>query len=115
MRVWGRVGQVNGVGGTWTLVETDANGFNQNVYFTALIQGLRLGLGESPFYANVGIPAQQSVITGIPPDYYVMNMQTLYSPYFASLMITRLVSSSPLYRVSAVALNGAILEVEVAV
>ena len=40
MRTYGRVGQVNGIGGTWVVIETDANGFNDNVYLTTLAQVL---------------------------------------------------------------------------
>ena len=41
----------------WVVVETDANGFNDLVYFSNLLQVLQLGLGESPFFSNFGIPA----------------------------------------------------------
>ena len=49
---------------------------------------LRLQLGESPFYANYGIPAQQSVVQQIHPDYYVARTQAQFAPFFASLSIT---------------------------
>jgi hypothetical protein len=44
-------------------VTTDANGYNDAVYLTTLSQVLKLNLGESPFYANYGIPQYQSVLT----------------------------------------------------
>jgi hypothetical protein len=104
MRVFGRV---NGV---WQVVETDAAGFNDDVYLTALAQDLQLNLGESPFYANNGIPAQQSVITQVYPDYYAMMAQVQYSKYFASLIIARVAKSNPpFYNVTAVTNRGAIL------
>jgi hypothetical protein len=108
MRTYGRVGQVDGYGGQWVVVTTDAAGFNDSVYLLALIQGLKLGLGESPVYANVGIPAVQSVITQIFPDWYLMQMQTLYAPYFASLVITRQpLSPTPVYNIQVVTHSGA--------
>jgi len=95
-------------------VTTDANGFNDAVYFTTLLQCLRLNLGESPTYANYGIPAQQSVITQVFPDFYAAQTQTQFSPYFAALAITRVPASNPpVYRVRAVTHAGAILETTV--
>jgi hypothetical protein len=115
MRTYGRVGQINGMGGTWVQVDTDANGFNDQVYITTLIQCLKLNLGESPFYANRGIPAQQSVVTQVFPDYYAAQTQTQFSAFFASLVITRVQGSfPPAYRVNAVCHSGAILNAMVA-
>jgi hypothetical protein len=117
VRTWGRIGQdENGRGGTWVEVTTDANGFNEDVYLTTLVQCLRLNLGESPFYANYGIPAYPSVITQTYPDFYAAQTQTQFAPYFASLTIQRLnTSGAPIYLVTAVCFNGAIIPLEVAV
>lgn len=116
MRTWGRVGQVNGVGGTWQEVTTAPNGDNSMVYLTTLIQNLRLNLGESPFYANNGIPAYQSVMTQIAPDFYVSRIQQQFAPYFASLQIKRVPGTAqPTYNVTAVTLYGAVLEQEIPV
>ena len=114
MRTYGRMNQVNGQGGTWVEVTTDANGYNDQVYLTTLIQTLKLNLGESPFFGNYGIPAQQSVVTQVFPDFYVAQTQTQFAPYFASLVIQRKVGSfPPVYNVTAVAHNGSVLDVEV--
>ncbi len=114
MRTYGRIGQIDGQGGTWVEVSTDANGYNDQVYLTTLIQCLKLNLGESPFYGDYGIPAQQSVITQVFPDFYVAQTQSQFTPYFASLVIQRKVGSfPPVYFVQAVAHSGAILKVEV--
>ncbi len=110
MRTWGRTYDSLG-NPTWVEVTTDANGFNDNVYLTALAQALKLNLGESPFYANVGIPQYQTIMTQVFPDYYVIMIQSLFAPYFASLVITRVVNvSPPQYNVQAVTHSGAILE-----
>jgi hypothetical protein len=115
MRTYGRVGQVNGTGGTWVVVTTDPNGYNDQVYITTLIQVLKLNLNESPFYGNYGIPAQQSVVTQVFPDYYAAQTQSFFAPYFASLSITRVPGSfPPIYNVSVLCHSGAIVNQKVA-
>jgi hypothetical protein len=112
MRTWGRT-FVNGVW-TWQLVQTDpTTGLNDMVYLTTLTQTLLLNLGESPFYANRGIPAQQSVIQQVFPDYYVALTQQLFAPYFASLTIKRTASNPPTYGVRVMTHQGIILNASV--
>jgi hypothetical protein len=110
LRTYGRINQVNGMGGTWVEVTTDQNGYADQVYFTTLCQVLKLNLNESPFFANYGIPAQQSVITQVFPDYYATATQTQFAPYFASLVITRIQGSNPpVYSAMALCHSGAVL------
>jgi hypothetical protein len=104
MRVYGRV---NGV---WQEVQTDAAGHNDYVYLTALIQCLKLNLNESPFWADWGIPAQQSVIQQIIPDFYVMLIQQRYAGYFASLSIVRTSTLPPTYSVTVTTNQGVIVQ-----
>lgn len=74
----------------WVVITPDAQtGLPDLLWFATLAQTLRLSLGESPFYANYGLPAQQSVLTQIPPDFYVARTQAQYSQYFASLVISK--------------------------
>jgi len=88
--------------GKWQLV-TDT----PYVWLTTLIQTLRLITGESPFYTTTGIPAYQSIRTQIAPDIAVNNIQTQFSPYFSSLIISKVpTASTPTYNVSAVLPNG---------
>lgn len=90
MRVWGRRYNVLDPNQwTWVSVETDENGANDLALVTALVQVLKLSLGESPFYGDYGIPGHQSVTTQIFPDYYAALTQQRYAPYFSSLIITR--------------------------
>ena len=89
MRVYGRVYSPDRSTWTWYEVDTDSTGGNDAVYATALIQVIKLQLGESPFYASYGIPAIQSVQTQVPPDYYVALTQQRYAQFFGSLIITR--------------------------
>lgn len=109
IRTYARVNNEDG-SKTWTVIETDANGFEDNIWLTTLAQCLKLNLGESPFYASFGIPQYQTIVTQVLPDYYVMATQTQFAPYFASLTITRVQGSfPPVYQVNAVCHNGAIL------
>lgn len=107
MRTWGRVDRV------WVEVVTDAKGNNDAVYLITLIQVLKLTPGESPFYANHGIPGQASVISQLFPDYYTNLTQQQFSPYFASISITRMQdqppNTPPTYQVQIVTNTGAIL------
>lgn len=116
MRTYGRIGGAqNGIGGTWTEVDTDTNGYSDMVWVTTLCQTLLLNLGESPFFGDYGIPAEQSVITQVAPDYYVAITQQQFAPYFASLAITRVQgAANPTYNVRAVCNSGAVLSAQVA-
>lgn len=112
MRTYGVVPAPIG-GQQWVEVTTDQNGYNDLVYLTTLCQVLQLNRGESPFYANYGIPVLQSVQTQVPPDYYVMQTQAQFAPYFASLTVARATASdgSPVYNIRVVTHSGAILTV----
>jgi hypothetical protein len=115
MRVWGRTYNADGTY-QWVAVVTDANGDSSNCYLTALCQAIKLNLGESPFYANTGIPQYQTVITQTFPDYYAQQLQQQYAQYFASLTIVRVAGSfPPQYNVTARCNSGAILNTTVAV
>lgn len=108
MRTWGR----NHLG-EWEEVSGD----NDAIYLTTLIQNLKLNIGESPFYARNGIPAQQSVISQIFPDYYVQQIQQQFSKYFASLLIAKIPTSLqnhyPLYKINVLTHQGARIGIEV--
>jgi hypothetical protein len=93
----------------WVEVTTDAAGYNAAVWLTTLAQVLALGLNESPVFGNYGIPAQQSVVTQVLPDYYANQTQQQFSQYFLSLLVTRQASNPPTYAVSALAAPGASL------
>jgi hypothetical protein len=73
---------------TWWLVTTDVNGYNDSVYLTTLAQVCKLNLGESPFFANYGIPAHPSVLTQVYPDFYMLRTQQQFAGFFASLILT---------------------------
>lgn len=110
MRTYGRDAT-----GTWIEVDTDAQGNDDFVWITSLAQALKLSPGESPFYADVGIPAQQSIITQVYPDYYVALMQTRYAQYFASLTIAKAAQpananpATPTYEVNIVTHKGVVI------
>ncbi|MFZ4998399.1 hypothetical protein ACOY5P_03255 [Enterobacter asburiae] len=115
MRTWGRVTDANG-NKTWVAVETDENGDSSYVWLTTLIQTLKLGLGESPFYAQYGIPAQQSIAQQVYPDYYVNMTQQQFAGYFASLTITKVDrAASPTYTIDVIFRNGVSIQENIAV
>ncbi len=93
IRVFGRFYDANG-NYTWQVIQTDANGVSDYAYITALIQCFRLNLNESPFWANFGIPAKQSVDQQIPPDYYVTLIQQFFLQFFVSLIVSRVPKSA---------------------
>lgn len=115
MRTFGRIGGgQNGIGGTWIEVDTDANGYQDMIWLTTLCQTLLLNRGESPFFGAYGIPAVQSVITQVAPDYYVAQTQQQFAQYFASLTISRVSAPNPTYNIRALCNSGAILQTQVA-
>lgn len=78
----------------WVVVETE-DGFNDKVYITAMAQTLKLNLNESPFWANFGIPARQSVLQQIMPDFYIVYTQKYYAQFFAALTISKKIVPVP--------------------
>lgn len=102
MRTYGR----SGPNGVWVEIVTEPNGYNDQVYMTTLIQCLKAQLGESPFYADYGLPSEQSIMQQLFPDYYVAVLQQRFAPYFAALSITRTSDSPPTYQVNITEHNG---------
>ena len=144
MRVWGRVPITKGitwseVGSLWSAyantwndtainsqatyqwqeVTTDSKGFNDGVYVTAFCQVLQLQTGESPFYADYGIPAHQSVMTQIFPDFNAYLMQQRYAPFFAALQMTKANVNNqygvptPVYDVTVTTQTGSTISVQI--
>jgi hypothetical protein len=113
-RIWGRVYASDG-SYTWTAVTPSSNGSLDYVYITNLVQVLKLSLGESPFFANWGIPAQRAIIQQIFPDYYVYIVQQQFAQYFASLTISKITDPSPMYRVNIVTNAGTPVNVDIPV
>jgi len=85
------------------------------VWLATLAQTLRLNQGESPFYANYGIPAHTSVMTQVAPNAAVNRTQQQYAPYFASLTVYKdPTQTDPTYIINAVFKNGTTLQTSVA-
>ncbi|MBP2171015.1 hypothetical protein J2125_004207 [Erwinia toletana] len=115
MRTWGRITDEHGQA-KWIAVEADEKGDFSWGWLTTLIQTLKLSLGESPFYAQYGMPTQQSIVTQIHPDYYVNITQQQFAGYFASLSISKTEGADrPTYEIQAVFLNGASFSERIAV
>lgn len=66
-------------------------------------------------FGSYGIPAQQSVVTQVFPDYYVTLTQQAFAPYFLALILTKLPTLTPSYLVNATANPGAIMTNPVAI
>lgn len=115
MRTYGRIPNADGSPGPWVKVETDAQGFNDMVYLTTLIQCLKLNLGESPFYANNGIPAKPSVVQQVFPDFYVSRTQSQFASYFASLIVSKQPFPRPMYKINVTTNQGVKLNPEVSI
>ena len=114
MRTWGRTYNEDG-SSQWIEVTPDQNGFEDNIWLTTLVQALKLNLGESPFYANLGIPQYQTIMTQVFPDFYCTQIQQYFAPRFASLTITRAPASfPPVYNVQAVCHSGATINETIA-
>lgn len=109
MRTYGRLPN-----GQWVKVETAPDGDDSQVWLTTLCQTIKLNRQESPFYANYGIPAQQSVQTQVFPDFYMAQTQAQFLPYFVSLTLAKLPSDSPTYRIVAVTPRGTLVDTQVA-
>lgn len=105
MRTYGRTTNPDG-SKKWVEITTDANGFNDAVYLTTLCQVLKLNLGESPFYANYGIPFKPTIVQQVQPDYYVAKTQQQFAQYFASLIIAKVGTNPPTYNVSVTTHQG---------
>jgi hypothetical protein len=113
MRTYGRITNPDG-SLSWVEVSTDANGNNDKVWLTTLVQTLKLNLGESPFFATSGIPAQQSVMQQVFPDYYVSLTQQAFAPFFASLIISKVPNTTmPTYDVRVTTNQGVTLNASI--
>lgn len=114
MRTFGRTFQPDG-SYQWVVVTTDANGYNDSVYLTTLVQCLKMGLGESPMFSSLGIPAQQSVLTQVFPDFYTNFIVGYFRQFFASLTVQKINALDPkgvpfpAYKIDAVTNQGAII------
>lgn len=111
MRTYGRL-WTDGVP-LWIEVDPDSNGDPSQIYLTTLLQCLQLVLGESPFYANYGVPDFQAVQQQQFPDFYVARTQQQFSQYFASLTIIRQNNPAPTYNVTVIFKSGARIAVTV--
>jgi hypothetical protein len=106
MRTYGRATNPDGTK-KWVEVTTDANGFSDWVYVTALCQALLLNLNESPFFAQYGIPAKPDIVQQVQPDFYITRTQQLFAPYFANLVVAKQGSNPPTYKINVTTMQGA--------
>lgn len=105
MRTYGRITNEDGTK-TWIKVETDAQGFDDWIFVTTLCQVLLLNLGESPFYAQYGIPAVPTIVQQVQPDYYVSRTQAQFAPKFANLVVAKQGNDPPSYKINVTTNQG---------
>lgn len=95
----------------WVVVETTKEGLNDDVYITAMAQTIKLNVNESPFFGNFGLPAHQSVMMQLMPDFFIIQIQQFYLQFFASLLVSRIPDpeisrdknvQAPIYRFSVI-------------
>lgn len=110
MRTYGRQTDILTKAVTWVVVETSPEAGDDYVWLTTLCQTLKLNLGESPFFANYGIPAKPSVLQQIFPDFFVTRTQQQYAPRFASLIVTKIPDDKPNYKINVTLNNGVPIE-----
>jgi len=89
MRTYGRPINQDGSLGPWTEVTTDANGFNDMVMLTTLCQVVKLNINESPFFADWGLPAHQSIMQQVSPDIFMVITQQRFAPYFSVITLAK--------------------------
>ena len=103
---------------SWVEVSTDANGANDLVMLTTLCQVLQLSKNESPFYADWGVYARGSIMQQVAPDSDMSAIQQQFSPYFASLVISKQTATptnpTPTYNVNVITHQGVALTAQVA-
>lgn len=102
MRIWTRQHQPDG---TRRWVAVDRN----QATIAWLQNALLLQLGESPFWADWGIPVNKTLVSRIWPDYYMTLTQERFADYFASLTITQdpnPADDNPTYRITALFPDG---------
>ena len=91
--------------GKWVTIATDANGFNDAVYLTTLVQNLKLAPQESPFRESRHSRQRFSD----PADYphlYVNRLQQQFSGHFSSLQIALTEVDPPVYDISVITNSG---------
>jgi hypothetical protein len=126
VRIWGRVFALNADGSRqnpqpagfpyWQIVQSDpVTGDDSWVRITQLCQTLLLNLGESPFYSSWGLPAKQTIVQQVQPDFYINRTQAQFAQYFANLAISKLASDPPTYQIAATLFSGAKASVTVTI
>lgn len=117
MRTYGRLPPDDAGYRRWVEISTqEETGSSDYVWVTTICQCLLLILGESPFYAQHGIPSEQAIIQQVFPDFYVFQTQRQFAAQFSSLIITKIPDTrNPTYRVNIVTNFGTRFEVEIAI
>jgi hypothetical protein len=67
---------------------------------------LQLRVGESPFFADAGIPAEDSIITQQEPDYFVNQVKARYQSKFNRFDISKISGNPLVYNIALTTKNN---------
>ena len=113
MRTYGRVTAEDGTK-SWIVIDTRNGDSEDAIWLTTMVQVLQLSPGESPFYANYGVPVVQSIISQILPDLFISRVQQQFAQYFAALTVQRVSAfPTPTYQIDVTTKSGAKLTIPV--
>jgi hypothetical protein len=113
MRTYVRVTAEDGTK-SWGVIDTRAGDSEDAIYLTTLTQVLQLSPGESPFFANYGVPYIQSILTQILPDLFISRTQQQFAQYFAALTVKRASAFPvPTYDISLTTKTGVVISMPV--
>jgi len=76
------------------------------IWVTIVKHELQLRVGESPFFADAGIPAEDSIITQQEPDYHVNNVKRRYEAKFRRFDIVKRSIVPLIYDIALTTRNG---------
>lgn len=85
--------------GVWRQITDD-----EEAAIETLVNCLKLGLGESPFYANYGIPFFDAIETQVEPSVYVNRLREKFLGWFASIEIKIIDTAS--YEIDVMTIKG---------
>lgn len=116
LRTYGRQENIDSpYGSDWVVVKS-VNEDDEAVWFTDFLQALQLNLGDSPFFANIGISHESVFQRNIPPDVDLLNLINYYSQFFESITADKDTSQyDPVYIIRVKFFSGGIETIKIPV
>jgi hypothetical protein len=88
--------------GNWLVITNP-----DEVMLVNLKHTLQTDPAQKPFNANSGIPALESIQSGVSPDIFMAKTQQQFAKYFFNLMITPVQGNKMSYKVDVILNSGA--------